>query len=413
MALGRLVPANHWTARFVGVTITNGSMRHAKLGLLLCSTVLACSGRYVGNPGDGEGAGARAPSATGGKSTGGGEAEATPPVGLGGATSVGAGASTAGGDVAGPPPPLTLDTACGVPLGQPSTITSPITNSMMWWFRLSKLIWGAQGHAAPELPTPLSYPQAGKLADAAIDQALAETQGIPGVEAFVRSSLRVDPATTPLLGDWNAALSRGPALDALLGLRLDGQRVGAFTEPAFLKTQPTISWRGTVLFEALFAQQMPPEPPGGAPFMPPAGLTRREGLAEAASSPACAGCHHLIDPLGWSLENYDQDGKYVTSDAGQPVDASGRYTLPKSGAELQFQNIDDLGLQLTQTCDANLGLADRFLTFAMEQSPPGNPLPDDLLVSERARVEQAFMRNGRTYRSLINAYAQGRLISAD
>ena len=388
-------------------------MRHVKLGLLLCSTMLACSGRYVSNPGDGRGADAGAASATGGKSSGRGEPGATPPVEVGGASSVGAAASTGGSDIEGPPPPLTLDTACGVPPGQPSTITSPITNPMLWWSRLSKLIWGAQGHAAPALPTPLSYAQAAKLADAAIDQALTETQGIPGAELFVRSWLGLDGSTAPLLVDWSSALGRGPALDALLGELFDDQRVGAFTEPAFLTAQPTISWRGTVLVEALFAQQMPREPPGVAPFVVPAGLTRREGLAEAVSSPVCASCHHLFDPLGWSLENYDQHGTYGTLDAGQPVDASGSYQLPRSGVQLQFNNINDLELQLLRTCDANLGLADRFLTFAIQQSAPATTPPDDLLVSERARIEQAFMRNGRTYRSLISAYAQGRLIDAD
>ncbi|MEO6598805.1 MAG: DUF1588 domain-containing protein, partial [Polyangiaceae bacterium] len=341
-------------------------MRQAKLRLLLCSGLLACSGRYVSNPGDGAGA----TSAMGGTSSGAsGTSQVTPPLeagspaAVGGATSVGSGSA-----VAGAPPQMVTDTACGVPVGQTTAITDPIANYMTWWFRLSRLIWGAEGHAAPEMPSPLSYQQAGRIADTAIDQASAETKGIPGVGLFVRNWLQVEDVSTPLLADWNSALSTGAAIDALLTLRFDSTRLGAFSEPAFLSANATISWRGTVMSEALFAQVVPLEPPGVAPFVAPAGLTRREGLSQAVASANCAVCHALIDPLGWSLENYDQYGKYVRFDAGQAVDASGSYRLSKWGGAISFANVEDLGLQLTRTCDANLGLADGFLSFAIEQS---------------------------------------------
>ena len=39
---------------------------------------------------------------------------------------------------------------------------------------------------------------------------------------------------------------------------------------------------------------------------------------------SCAGCHSLIDPLGFSLENYDPIGQYRTEELnGLPVDSSG------------------------------------------------------------------------------------------
>jgi hypothetical protein len=200
------------------------------------------------------------------------------------------------------------------------------------------------------------------------------------------------------------------AVTALLTLRFDSTRTGAFTEPAFLAARPTISQRGTVMVEALFNQEVPPEPPGAPPFMPPPGLTRREGLAEAVSSPGCAACHRFVDPLGLSLENYDQYGSYVSVDAGQPVDASGTYRLPGSEVGIDFEDIADLGRQLLDTCDANLGLADQFFVFALEQSHASGPNLDPILGDghqlDRARLRQAFMRSGRTYRSLIKAFAQ-------
>jgi len=355
--------------------------------------------------------GAGATGATAGTGQG-GQVVVTPPVETGGAIASG-GATSAGGAlaVAGAPPQMVDDAACGVPLGQPLAIDPPMTNYMMWWFRLSTLIWADQAHAAPvDLPFSISYQQAGKIAEQAIDQAIAETKGIPGVAPFVRRWLHLDDPSAPLLAGWSQTLSQGPAITPLLGLPFDTTRVGAFTEPAFLVGRPSISRRGAVMVEALFSLQVPPEPPGVPPFMPPPGLTRREGLAQALVSPVCAACHHLIDPLAFSLENYDASGKYVTIDAGQPVDASGSFQPPNSALEIDFKDIADLGRQLTGMCAANLALSDQFLIFALEQSQAARPTLDDSHERDRARMHQAFMRSGRTYRSLIKAFAQSQAI---
>ena len=41
------------------------------------------------------------------------------------------------------------------------------------------------------------------------------------------------------------------------------------------------------------------------------------------ASPACAGCHKVMDPLGLALENFDAVGKFRTQEAGETIDASG------------------------------------------------------------------------------------------
>jgi hypothetical protein len=42
------------------------------------------------------------------------------------------------------------------------------------------------------------------------------------------------------------------------------------------------------------------------------------------ANPACSGCHKLMDPLGFAMENFDAVGHWrTTSEAGTPVDASG------------------------------------------------------------------------------------------
>jgi hypothetical protein len=67
--------------------------------------------------------------------------------------------------------------------------------------------------------------------------------------------------------------------------------------------------------------------PGSAP------KTIRERLAQHRTNPTCNSCHSVIDPLGFTLENFDVIGGWRTIDeAGKPVDASG---TTASGAKIE------------------------------------------------------------------------------
>jgi hypothetical protein len=49
----------------------------------------------------------------------------------------------------------------------------------------------------------------------------------------------------------------------------------------------------------------------------------REQLQKHRSNPACSSCHSRLDPLGFSLENFDAVGKFRSSEGGSPIEASG------------------------------------------------------------------------------------------
>jgi hypothetical protein len=73
----------------------------------------------------------------------------------------------------------------------------------------------------------------------------------------------------------------------------------------------------------------PPPPP--LPNVPPleahaedAPRTLRERMERHRSSPACAGCHKVMDPLGFALENFDATGAWRTRENGIALDASGQ-----------------------------------------------------------------------------------------
>ncbi len=49
----------------------------------------------------------------------------------------------------------------------------------------------------------------------------------------------------------------------------------------------------------------------------------RERMEEHRKNPSCAGCHKLMDPIGFSLENFDAVGQWRTTDEGAKIDPAG------------------------------------------------------------------------------------------
>jgi hypothetical protein len=75
-------------------------------------------------------------------------------------------------------------------------------------------------------------------------------------------------------------------------------------------TAPT--GRGLFIREQFLCQQVPPPPPGVDTNLPPIEeakpVTNRERLAIHTTDAACAGCHKLIDPVGFGFEKFDAIG---------------------------------------------------------------------------------------------------------
>jgi len=91
------------------------------------------------------------------------------------------------------------------------------------------------------------------------------------------------------------------------------------------RTSPVI--RGKWVLSNILGSPPPPPPPNVPPLKEAADtgkvLTMRERMAEHRANPACAGCHKLMDPIGFSLENYDAVGRWRTTEGGVPVDTAG------------------------------------------------------------------------------------------
>jgi hypothetical protein len=92
------------------------------------------------------------------------------------------------------------------------------------------------------------------------------------------------------------------------------------------RTSPVL--RGKWLLENILGTPVPPPPPGIPALEENHAGARprsvRERLEEHRKNPGCAVCHNLMDPLGFSLENFDATGAWrARAESGAAVDSSG------------------------------------------------------------------------------------------
>ncbi len=128
------------------------------------------------------------------------------------------------------------------------------------------------------------------------------------------------------------------------------------------RTSPVI--RGHWILKNLLGTPPPPPPPD-VPALEDntvsASLPMRERLAEHRANPACASCHDVMDPVGFSLEHFDAVGRWRTMEEGRPVDASGG--LP-DGSE--FAGVEGLEQGLLARPEIFVRtLSEKLLTFAL------------------------------------------------
>ena len=91
------------------------------------------------------------------------------------------------------------------------------------------------------------------------------------------------------------------------------------------RTSPVM--RGKWILENLIGTAAPTPPPDVPPLDEKPTATAksvRERIEQHRASPACAGCHKIMDPIGLAMENFDAVGRWRTTDEGVAIDASGQ-----------------------------------------------------------------------------------------
>jgi hypothetical protein len=129
------------------------------------------------------------------------------------------------------------------------------------------------------------------------------------------------------------------------------------------RTSPVL--RGVLVLRNILGVP-PPSPPPNVPALDEstmaANLPMRQRLAAHRSNAVCASCHRTIDPVGFSLENFNAVGQWRDLEVeDQPVDASGAVPGDK-----EFRGIDGLEDALLRRPELFVStLTENLLTFAL------------------------------------------------
>ena len=209
-------------------------------------------------------------------------------------------------------------------------------------------------------------------------------------ELFIDDQIRSDASLLDLLSaDYtfvNERLARHYGIPGVYGSRyrkvtVDGNQRGGLLGHGGLmmvtsypnRTSPVL--RGKFVLENLLGGP-PPEPPPNVPALETSSdgkvLTMREAMVMHRENPACRVCHAAMDPIGFSLENYDVVGKWRREFAGQPIDASG--LLPDGNT---FDGPGGLrGLLLERPDDLVGTITEKLMRFALGRSLEYYDMPE-------------------------------------
>ncbi len=185
-----------------------------------------------------------------------------------------------------------------------------------------------------------------------VNQRLAEHYGIPNVYGTTFRKVELDPA-----------LHRGGLL---------GQ--GSVLTVTSYNNRTSVVLRGKWILENILAAAPPPPPPN-VPTLNEAkngkAMTIRQQMEVHRANPVCASCHTKMDPLGFSLENYDAVGKWRTGYAGSVVDASAvlpdgtKFEGPKGLQDILLSRKDQFVEALTE----------RLMTYALGRGLESYDMP--------------------------------------
>ncbi|HEX5226326.1 MAG TPA: DUF1592 domain-containing protein [Bryobacteraceae bacterium] len=179
--------------------------------------------------------------------------------------------------------------------------------------------------------------------------------------------------------------------EARRGLLGQGSILSVTSYPT--RTSPVL--RGKWIMENIMGSP-PPAPPPNVPALKDQAqggkvLSIRQLMEEHRKNTPCSTCHKVMDPLGFSLENFNGIGEYRTKDASGPIDSSGQLA---DGSKIN--GIVELRQALLKHPDYFVGtLTEKLLTYAL-----GRPLEYYDMPVVRGIVENSA-KNDYRFSSLV------------
>jgi len=184
-----------------------------------------------------------------------------------------------------------------------------------------------------------------------------------------------------------------PGEPGFVPVRFDpSQRAGVLTHPLILSAfsyhrSSSPIHRGVFLTRNVLGRSLKP-PPMAIEFMDDRfdpSLTMREKVTELTRKPNCMGCHNTINPLGFSLENFDAVGRFRTSDNDRPIDSVADYVAP-DGRVLRLTGPRDVAEHAAASPEARRGFIRQLFQHTSKQGPAAYG-PDTLTLLDKTFVE--------------------------
>jgi hypothetical protein len=134
----------------------------------------------------------------------------------------------------------------------------------------------------------------------------------------------------------------------------------------------------------------PPQPPPGVETNLEADAAQvkatslRQRMELHRRNAACSGCHSIMDPIGFALENFDHAGKWRTLDGATPIDASGQLV---DGTKID--GAEALRKALLSRGDAFAEVAtEKLLTYAIGRTLRPQDMPSVRAVTRGAAAQR-------------------------
>ena len=182
------------------------------------------------------------------------------------------------------------------------------------------------------------------------------------------------------------------------------QRRGLLTQGAIMtgttvtnSTNPVL--RGSFILNKLMCMNisLPSDPAVLALVAVPldvTGPTARDRYTAHSKQTLCQGCHRLIDPVGFALENYDAVGQYRTTENNVPIDASGK--LPS--ATENVTGAVQLAQQLADSVQVQQCFVQHWIEYGYGRTLH-NSSPEDACLQEK--LNSAFKASGFNIKQLL------------
>jgi hypothetical protein len=155
-----------------------------------------------------------------------------------------------------------------------------------------------------------------------------------------------------------------------------GQRGGLLTQVGLLSAfgheqmeSPVL--RGVFVLDRILCSPPPPPPPDvkNSPPAPGSGdtSTTRDRFTTIHEQGSCAGCHKLIDGVGFGFEHYDAVGKWRDTEGGKPVNSTAE--LIGTDIDGAFDGIPSLNGKLAKSTQVGKCITKNWLQYGLGIDP--------------------------------------------